>query len=89
MAFKESANHIVRRNVSERVVQVHVSFDSGNGLLQLLYCTEHAPTDDDLEDCELTCGELIAEFPDIISAETDCRPIDKCSDDEASIVFSR
>ena len=87
--FKNSATHIAQRNVSERVMRVYASFDSSSGLLQLLYCTEGDSTDEDREDCELTCGELIAEFPDIIFAETNCRPIGECNEDEASIVFSR
>jgi hypothetical protein len=88
-AFKKSAAFIAQRNVSERIARVLASFDPASGSLRLVYCTEAQPTDDDWEDCELTCGELIAEFPEITHAETDCVSIDECSPDDESIVFAK
>lgn len=88
-AFKKSAAFIAQRNVSERVARVLASFDPASGNLRLVYCTESQPSDDDWEDCELTCGELIAEFPEITHAETDCVSVDKCSPDDESVVFAK
>ena len=88
-AFKKSAAFIAQRNVSERVACVLASFDLTSGSLRLVYCTDTQPTDDDWEDCELSCAELIAEFPDITHAETDCVSIDKCSPDDKFVVFAK
>lgn len=68
----KSSEFIVRRNVSERVSRVLIGFDSSVNKLRVAYYTISDPTDDDCEDCELTCGELIAEFPQIQNAETIC-----------------
>jgi hypothetical protein len=78
MIFKKSAQFIVKRNVSERVDRVLTRFEPKNGTLSLIYCTSDLPTDDDLEDCEIACAELIAEFPEIRKAETQCQPSEKC-----------
>jgi hypothetical protein len=87
-AFKKSAAFITQRNVSDRVARVLASFDADSGSLRLIYCVEPEPTDDDWEDCELACGELIAEFPEIAHAETDCRSISQCpAADDNSVVF--
>lgn len=86
-AFKKSAAFIAKRNVSEQVVRVFASFDPTSDSLRLIYCTKSEPTSDDWEDCELTCGELIAEFPEIIHAETDCVSIEKCAVDDVYVVF--
>lgn len=88
-ALKKSAAFIVQRNVSERIARVLASFDPSSGSLRLVYCTEAQPTDDDWEDCELACGELIAEFPEIINAETNCVPTEKCSLDDEFVVFAK
>lgn len=86
--FKKSAAFITQRNVSDRVARVLAGFDADSGSLRLVYCTEAEPTDDDWEDCELACGELIAEFPEITRAETDCCSIDQCpAADDSSVVF--
>ena len=88
--FKESAQFIARRNVSARVARVMASFDSNSGNLSVIYCTEGEPTDDDVEDCELTCAELIAEFPQIRTAETKCVSSEQCApDDDEAVVFRK
>lgn len=73
--------------MSERVVCVLANFTSNDGKFRLIYYTDSEPTDDNREDCELTCGELIAEFPEIIAAEADCYPIDKYLEGDGAIVF--
>ena len=70
--FKKSAQFIVKRNVSERIARVFASFEPQEGSLHLIYCTRGMPTNDDLEDCEIACAELIAEFSEIKKAKTQC-----------------
>jgi hypothetical protein len=70
--FKNSATSIIMRNISERIVRVIVGFVSTSGELNLTYLTESRPVDDDWDECELSCAELIAEFPEINRAKTDC-----------------
>lgn len=72
--FKKSAKFIVSRNINEHVEAVFADFDSEKGSLNLIYCTKGAPTEDDEEDCELSCTELVAHFPEIRIAETRCVP---------------
>ena len=79
--FKKSAKLISQRNVSDRVLRVIVSFDQHEGLLKVLYCLQGCPKEGDYEDCELTCTELIAEFPDIRQAETECISNAECVKD--------
>jgi hypothetical protein len=78
ITFKKAAQFIVKRNVSERVNRVLTKFDPKNGYMCLVYCTNDLPTDDDIEDCEIACAELIAEFPEIRKAETQCQQSEKC-----------
>jgi hypothetical protein len=88
--FKKSARFIARRNVSARVARVMATFDPDSGNLSVIYCTEGEPTDDDVEDCELTCTELIAEFPQIKTAETKCVSSEQCApNDEDAVVFRK
>jgi hypothetical protein len=86
--FKKTAAFITQRNVSDRVARVIASFDADSGSLRLVYCVEAEPADGDWEDLELACGELIAEFPEITRAETDCRSVGQCPPaDDSSVVF--
>lgn len=88
--FGKSAAFIAQRNASERVVRILAGFDPASSSLRLLYCTESAPMDDDWQDLELACGELIAEFPEIMLAETDCVAIGNCiASGDLAVVFSR
>jgi hypothetical protein len=87
--FRNSARFIVQRNVSERVERVLAQFEPAQGHMILTYCVAGKLTDGDLEDCEIACAELIAEFPEIDTAATHCLPAAECNlrtDDE---VFSR
>ena len=70
--FKKSAQFIVKRNVSERIARVLATFEPQEGILHLIYCTRGTPASDDFEDCEIACAELIAEFPEIKKAKTQC-----------------
>lgn len=74
-ALLKSAEFIAKRNVSEQVNRVIVTFDENTSHLSILYCLDGDPSDTDRDDCELTCAELIAEFPDIETADTACIPI--------------
>ena len=90
VSLKKSAQFVVKRNVSERVVRVLATFEPTDGRLRLIYCTNGLPTDDDSEDCEIACAELIGEFSEISKAETKCLPSDEyASDNDDTEVFSR
>lgn len=86
--LERSAALIAKRNAGESVARVTVGFDDGT--LRLTFCTTSEPSDDDREDCELACAELIAEFPEIRTAETRCVSLDGCErEEEALLVFRR
>jgi len=90
--LRRSAEIIAGRNISDRVLRVVVTFNSSKGQLRVVYCLASEPTEDDEDDCELTCAELIAEFPEIVIAETSCIPIEQYSateDETNAVVFSR
>ncbi len=70
--FRASAGFIAKRNVSERVRRIVATFDQTAGHLTVIYAFNEEPSDDDREDCELTCAELSAEFPEIRTSETHC-----------------
>jgi hypothetical protein len=76
--LKKSAEFIVRRNASNRVLSALVTFEPCEGRLKIVYCFYAEPEENDREDCELACTELIAEFPEVKVAETMCVPIAKC-----------
>ena len=90
--FKKSTAFIVKRNVSDRVVSVVVTFNPVEGRLKVIYCFRGDPQEEDREDCELACAELIAEFPEVKIAETMCVPLAECpvaSGGMGGVVFSR
>ena len=78
--FRESAKLIVKRNVSERISRVLLNLNQNSTNLRLVYCTIGIPNSDDIEDCELSCGEIVGAFPEIRSAETICVEITDCEE---------
>jgi len=92
-----SAEVIAKRNVSKRVNRVLAAFDESARHLKVVYVVDTEPSEDDRDDCELTCAELtcaelIAEFPEIRTAETSCVSVTERSageDDHETIVFKR
>src|SRR5215467_7143104 len=90
--FLKEATFIVKRNTNAAVVRVAVRFDDATKHLSVIYCFDHQLNDDYTDWCELTCGELIAAFAEIKTAETTC-----CVTDEdwqskvakADVVYSR
>jgi hypothetical protein len=92
ITFKKSGEFIADRNVSDRVLRVVITFEQHEGRLRVVYCLRGEPTEEDCEDCELTCAELVAEFPEIKMAETRCIPISEyviSDNDIGEVVFSR
>ena len=71
------------------MVRVLASYGANSGSLRLTYCVEAEPTDNDRQDCELACAELIAQFPEIIRAETNCYSIRQCPASDESVVFAK
>jgi hypothetical protein len=74
--FMESARHIAKRNVNSHVAFISASFDEIKRHLFVTYYTRGTPTEEDWEECELTCGEILAAFPEIKTAETKCCSVD-------------
>ena len=89
--FLREAKFIARRNINDAVTAVFVRFDENRGHLLVVYCFDHAINDDDREWSELTCGELIAAFPEIKTADIQCCAPDDCAreGEKGTIVFSR
>ncbi|GAB2469062.1 hypothetical protein GCM10027082_20720 [Comamonas humi] len=67
-----AATSIVERNRSPNLIEARVAWDGSTGVLSLAYVTRKEPSDDDEELCELSMTELLAEFPDVVTAETAC-----------------
>ena len=91
-SLKQSAQFIAKNNVDDGVDLVIVTFDHRTAHLKVVFCLNREPTENDWENCELTCAELISDFTDIKTAETKCQIFDKRdlqNVDSESIVFSR
>jgi hypothetical protein len=73
--FKQSAAYITKRNVTKNIAVVLARFDVTSGHFTLEYFTKGDPTEDDIEWCEIDCTELLAEFPEIRTAETKCEKL--------------
>jgi hypothetical protein len=90
--FLKSAAFIAKRNVNAAVTKVAVQFDAINQHLLVIYCLDRPATDDEIEWCELTCGELCATFTEIRTAETEiCESEEawKAKVGDAVMVYSR
>lgn len=89
--FMRTAETIAQRNVTDHVAKIISTFDPDVGHLKVIYHVLGKPTDDDWEECELTCAELIAAFPEIQTAETDCVSLSGLEDHSVleGVVFSR
>lgn len=80
-----AARVIVQRNVTERVSAVTVKWNPEESHLTLHYYVEGAVTDDESELCELATGELLAQFPDIETAENECVSMENARVDGANL----
>jgi hypothetical protein len=90
--FLTAATFIAKRNISDAVTRVIARFDENSGHMTVIYCFNSAISEDDREWCELTCGELVAELPKIVTAETKClESKEECALEErkGGVVFSR
>ncbi len=90
--FKSAAQFIAKNNASERVVRVVATFEREVGRLKVVYWLRGEAQEEDRYDCELTCSELIAAFPEIKTAETMCLSIAEGTVNDGEIegvVFSR
>jgi len=84
--FANASRVIVARNVADRVVYVTTSFAEHDAMLRVVYFFEGAPTDDEIELCELACSELIAEFSEIRRAETGCVDVSELPERGARLI---
>jgi hypothetical protein len=67
-----TAGLITRRNLADNVLGAAIEWHDDTGFLRLVYYTKGAPTEDAVEWCELTMTELIAEFTEIRTCDTEC-----------------
>ncbi len=65
-----SSRFIVARNLTPNVAAAFVHWDDKQRHLRLTYVFDRTPSDADEEELELSMAELIADFPDIVSADT-------------------
>jgi len=83
--FSSESKLIASRNVNDQVLAITASWRTETDTLTVSYFTDRQPTEDDAELCELTCGELIAAFPDVQNAATSCVPSDMTREDLAAL----
>lgn len=63
---------IVEGNRSPNLVEARVAWDGPTQVLSLAYGTRERPSHEDKEWCELSMAELLADFPEVVTAETAC-----------------
>lgn len=63
---------IVARNVDHHVLAATVFWDGNRSALYLTWYVDRPPSDDDEELCELSLGELLAQFTEVARAYTRC-----------------
>lgn len=69
-SLKLAAATIVARNVSPNTSAASVEWCDSSRCLRLHYFVDAPPSDEDEGDVELSMVELLAEFPDVLKAET-------------------
>ena len=67
-----AAKTITLRNLTEKTVAATVTWSAMNSKLIVTYYVDGAISDDEEELCELTLTELLAEFSDVIHADSCC-----------------
>lgn len=89
--LRNSAVFLAKTYQGDHLVRALIKFDEREGRLFASCVFDRVPTEEDKEDCELFCGELVGEFPEIRTAEATCskRSDDLMSDAEYIEVFSR
>lgn len=70
--LKNAAEWIVKLNLTDRVRAVRVVWENATSRLTVLYYVDGPPTDAEEEECEITMAELLAQFPEIKIATTQC-----------------
>ncbi|QJP13695.1 hypothetical protein G3545_08515 [Starkeya sp. ORNL1] len=71
--LKNSGEGYARLYRNAHLVLASVFFDRDAGHLIASYFYDREPDEDDQEECELFCGELIGNFPEIRTGETICK----------------
>ncbi|OWT73781.1 MULTISPECIES: hypothetical protein [unclassified Achromobacter] len=71
-ALEKAAALIAQHNLTPQVAGVRVGWDEVTAKLVVQYFVDGEVADDERELCELTLTELLAEFPDVRTADTQC-----------------
>jgi hypothetical protein len=88
--LERTAALIAQGNVTPQVAYVRVDWDGGMAKLTVQYFVDGSINDDERELCELTLTELVAEFPEICAADTQCLPFSQAGSSTAhGIVYRR
>ncbi len=82
---------IVARNLTEHIVAATVTWDEETSKLSLRYYLDREPHEDDEDECEYAMTELIAEFPYLELASTECVRLASADDAQRleGVVFIR
>ncbi|SEL60169.1 hypothetical protein SAMN05216359_1123 [Roseateles sp. YR242] len=83
-ALAKASKLIAARNVNSRVKSVKVGWDAVTSKLTVAYYIDREPSEEEIELCELSMGELLAEFPEVITADTKC--VDALADDDSIVL---
>lgn len=67
-----SAEIIVSRNITKATLAATVAWSEADKKLTVRYYLDSPSTDEDVEECELSMCELLADYADIAKAETEC-----------------
>jgi hypothetical protein len=70
--FDSTAREIARRNVGDSVKAVSARFEPDQARLVVTYYLHDAPTEEDWDDCEMTCSQVLEAFPEIRVTEAQC-----------------
>jgi hypothetical protein len=88
-SLKLAAATIVARNVSPNVGAALVEWTDSSRCLRLHYFVNATPSEQDAGDVELSMAELLAEFTDVLNAETSLTVGLPGHEHSGSVVFVR
>ncbi|CAP45194.1 conserved hypothetical protein [Bordetella petrii] len=71
-ALMNASRWIAKNNLTDKVCAVRVGWDNDTSKLTVIYYVDGPPTEDEEDECEITMAELLAQFPDVVQADTEC-----------------
>ena len=91
LELENVARYFAQKYHNDHLIHAVVEFDDESKHLTAQYLFDREPEDEDVDDCEDFCGELIGAFPDVKTADTVCKKFDNQNMDFKSglVVYSR